>query len=64
MPFGIDQDEIAPTFRSWHPRVQSVDLIPFRFPRGLRRLLLAALVLIPPLRRRLPTLVHLGLAAE
>jgi O-methyltransferase involved in polyketide biosynthesis len=38
MPWGINRDEVEPTLRYWHPRVDSVSFLPYRSPRGLARL--------------------------
>ncbi len=58
MPFGMDLPEIEPTLRSWTPAVESVEIVPYCFSRGLLGLLFRLLVAIPPIRRRWPTLVH------
>ena len=34
MPWGINRDEIEPTLRRWHPRLASIELLPYQMPRG------------------------------
>jgi O-methyltransferase involved in polyketide biosynthesis len=63
MPWGIDQDQIAPVLRSWHPRLSRVELIPFMFSRGLAYWLARAWMAVPALKRRSPTLVHARVSA-
>jgi O-methyltransferase involved in polyketide biosynthesis len=57
MPWGIDQQEIEPTLRSWHPRIAEVRLIPYLPTRGPLAWIFRLVVRVPFLRRKTPVLV-------
>lgn len=59
MPWGINRDKIPGTLKRWEPRIQDIQLISFRFPRGASRLLFMAAEKIPFLRNRMPVVVKL-----
>ena len=62
MPWGIDRNEIGPTLRSWHPRLTCVELLDYRAPRGLPRLLADLTSHIPVARHAIPSLAHVAIA--
>lgn len=58
MPWGIDANEIAPTLKSWHPRIAAVEVRPFLSRRGFASLIQRLFLWTPGLRRKVPNLVH------
>jgi O-methyltransferase involved in polyketide biosynthesis len=62
MPWGINRDELEPTLRRWHPRLNDVEFLEYRAPRGLPLLLAHVLDHIPVVRHEVPSLVHATLA--
>jgi O-methyltransferase involved in polyketide biosynthesis len=62
MPWGIDRNEVEPTLRSWHPRLAIVELLDYRAPRGLPRLLADMTSHIPVARHAIPSLAHVTMA--
>jgi O-methyltransferase involved in polyketide biosynthesis len=62
MPWGINRDELEPTLRRWHPRLNDVEFLDYRAPRGLPLLLAHVLDHIPVVRHEVPSLVHATLA--
>ena len=64
MPWGINRDEIEPTLRHWHPRVDTVSFLPYRSPRGLPRLFAGMTNQIPVARHAVPSLVHVAIAND
>ena len=62
MPWGINRDELEPTLRRWHPRLNDVEFLDYRAPRGLPLLLAQVLDHIPVVRHEVPSLVHATLA--
>ena len=62
MPWGINRDELEPTLRRWHPRLNGVEFLNYRAPRGLPLLLAHVLDHIPVVRHEVPSLVHATLA--
>jgi O-methyltransferase involved in polyketide biosynthesis len=64
MPWGINRDEVEPTLRHWHPRVDNVSFLPYRSPRGLPRLFAGMTDQIPVARHGVPSLVHVAIAND
>jgi O-methyltransferase involved in polyketide biosynthesis len=64
MPWGINRDEVVPTLRHWHPRVDTVSFLPYRSPRGLPRLFAGMIDQIPVARHGVPSLVHVAMAND
>jgi hypothetical protein len=64
MPWGINRDEVKPTLRRWHPRVDNVSFLPYRSPRGLPRLFAGMTDQIPVARHGVPSLVHVAIAND
>lgn len=62
MPWGINQNEIRPTLRSWSSRVTEVHLVSYGYCRGLYGLLRRCSTHIPLLRNMLPCIVHVRTA--
>jgi hypothetical protein len=62
MPWGINRDELEPTLRRWHPRLNGVEFLDYRAPRGLPFLLAHVLDHIPVVRHEVPSLVHATLS--
>jgi O-methyltransferase involved in polyketide biosynthesis len=62
MPWGINRDEVEPTLRHWHSRVDTVSFLPYRSPRGLPRLFAGIADQIPVARHAVPSLVHVAIA--
>jgi O-methyltransferase involved in polyketide biosynthesis len=58
MPWGIDQDEIEPTLRRWHPGLSSVRFLDYRAPRGLHRRVADMVRILPVLRHEVPCLLQ------
>ena len=59
MPWGINRDEIEPTLRRWHPRLASIELLPYQMPRGAMHDIDPFLRLNPLFRNIVPNLVHI-----
>jgi Leucine carboxyl methyltransferase len=62
MPWGINRDELRPTLRRWHPRLDDVEFLNYRAPRGLPLILAHVLDHIPVVRHEVPSLVHATVA--
>ncbi len=60
MPWGIDQDQIEPTLKTWHPGLTKIEFLPYRAPRGLHRYISDIVKTIPILRHQTPCLVKLA----
>jgi O-methyltransferase involved in polyketide biosynthesis len=61
MPWGIDQDEVAPTLRRWHKGLGDVAFMPYRAPRGLHRIVANLVEGMPVYRHEVPCLVKVRL---
>jgi O-methyltransferase involved in polyketide biosynthesis len=58
MPWGINTDEIEPFLRACSPRVADVALVEYRIPRGWLRVILDFMGVMPVLRNKRFTMVH------
>jgi O-methyltransferase involved in polyketide biosynthesis len=58
MPWGVDQNELEPLLRSWSPRVESVELVPFDYAFGTFFSLQRLLSRLPWLRHRVAVVAH------
>lgn len=58
MPWGADRDRIEEILRGWDARMEHVDLIPYRFPRGPLRHLFPIMGGLPILRNLPPQMVR------
>jgi len=61
MPWGIDQDQIPKTLKSWHPSLKNIDCLPYRAPRGPHRHIAELIANLPILRHQVPCLVRVNL---
>lgn len=57
MPWGVNRRELPRLLKSWSPRIDAVQLVPFGYIRGAKRMLLPVLARIPLLREFLPSIV-------
>jgi len=58
MPWGIDQDQIEKTLKSWHPGLKELEFLPYRAPRGLPRYVAGVIEELPVFRHQVPCLVR------
>lgn len=58
MPWGVDRDRIEVELCRWDERIEQVDLIPYRFPRGPLRYLFPIMGGLPILRNLPPQMVR------
>lgn len=61
MPWGIDQDQIAKTLKTWHPGVAGIEFLSYRAPRGLHRYMADLIETMPLLRHQVPCLLKVEL---
>jgi O-methyltransferase involved in polyketide biosynthesis len=61
MPWGIDQDKVEGTLKSWHPGVAGIEFLSYRAPRGVHRYLADMVETIPVLRHQVPCLLKVEL---
>jgi len=59
MPWGIDQNQIAPTLKTWHPGIGDIECLTYHAPRGLHRYISGIVKTIPILRHQIPSLVKI-----
>jgi O-methyltransferase involved in polyketide biosynthesis len=61
MPWGIDQDRIEETLKSWHPGLAHIEFLKYRAPRGLHRYVADMVEGLPVFRHQVPCLVKVEL---
>jgi len=61
MPWGIDQDQIPKTLKTWHPALTNIEFLHYRAPRGLPRHVADLIQKLPILRHQVPCLVRVEL---
>jgi O-methyltransferase involved in polyketide biosynthesis len=61
MPWGIDQDQIEATLKSWHPGLADIEFLNYRAPRGLHRYIADMVEGIPVFRHQVPCLLKVRL---
>jgi len=62
MPWGVDHDEIHETLKRWHPRLNRIEFLDYRAPRGLHRYVANWLRELPVFRHEVPCLVQVQVA--
>ena len=60
MPWGIGRGELPALLKSWSPHVAAVELVPYGYIRGAKRILLPILAHVAGLREFLPTIVRVS----
>jgi O-methyltransferase involved in polyketide biosynthesis len=58
MPWGINRYEVRSTLHRWHPRLNEIEFLDYRPPRGPLRVLEPLTDLVPVLRNERPSLIH------
>jgi O-methyltransferase involved in polyketide biosynthesis len=61
MPWGIDQNRIEETLKTWHPGVRDVEFLAYRAPRGMHRYISGVVHAMPVFRHQVPCLLRVGL---
>jgi len=61
MPWGIDQNQIEATLKTWHPSLKQIEVLPYRAPRGLPRYVASMIEELPVFRHQIPCLVRVEL---
>lgn len=61
MPWGINRNDLQPTLTDWIGYPVKVHYVPFKFPRGVRRILVPLLERIPYIANQLPGVCWLEL---
>ncbi len=61
MPWGIDQDQIEATLKTWHPGLAGIEFLSYRAPRGLPRFIADMVAAMPVFRHQVPCLLKVRL---
>jgi len=61
MPWGIDQDQIKDTLKTWYPGVRDIEFQKYRAPRGVHRYMADMIQMLPVLRHQVPCLLKVEL---
>ncbi len=64
MPWGINIDEIEPTLRAWIPNLAEYHRLPFRWPRGVLRIVFGVWTVAPVVWRLTPGLARIRFGAR
>ncbi len=61
MPWGIDQNQIKDTLKTWYPGLKEIECLNYRAPRGWHRHIANIVETIPVLRHQVPCLLKVQL---